>query len=107
MVSYSRFYEKLYLYGMYLMYFLYFIIFFGISKTAPNYLTELEMIMKFTVSFILIIKYNPLYTKSTFTDIDKQIVFSTAVFLLMTTTLANFITRYVHTIKTHIQPMVR
>ena len=84
--------KNIYKYTIYVSYLLYAIILMGLSHSAPQYLKTLDNFLKIYVSLFLIFKFNPL-RKSKFTNFDRKIVFSSAIFLLTTTTITNiFIT---------------
>ena len=87
--------EKRYRYLLYVSYFFYIISFLGISFIAPKYHKILVEIIKIYVCLILIRRFNPISHKkcSTF---DKELAFSAACFLLLTTIigeLAVYITK--------------
>lgn len=56
-------------------------------------LDTLNLFLKTIVSIFLIIRFNP-YRKVKFTELDRRIVFSAAVFLFSTTTISIFIKQY-------------
>ena len=75
--------------ALYVSYILYIIAFFQIEYYNPKYLDMLENIMKYYVIGFLLIRFNP-FIKSTFTEFDRKIVFSSALFLLATTTITQY-----------------
>jgi hypothetical protein len=75
--------------ALYVSYILYIIAFFQIEYYNPKYLDMLETIMKYYVIGFLLIRFNP-FTKSTFTEFDRKIVFSSTIFLLATTTISQY-----------------
>ena len=81
--------ETLFLSGLYLSYVLYIIAFFQIGTYNPKYLDLLEEYMKYYVIAFLLIRFNP-FTKSIFTEFDRRVVFSSAIFLLATTASAQY-----------------
>lgn len=81
--------ETLFHTGLYLSYLLYLIAYFQIGYYDPKYLDMLELAMKYYVIFFLLIRFNP-FTSSTFTDFDRKVVFSSAMFLLATTTFTEY-----------------
>lgn len=91
----SKFHEQVYTYAMYISYILYVVVLLGLSYTAPQYLDLLRDFIKIYISLILIIKFNPLVQKNKImTEFDKQIVFSSGVFLLLTTSITSLVERY-------------
>ena len=81
-----RFQEVLFKYVFYLNYILYFVIAFGLSAKAPQYLSTLDYLINLYVSLFLIYRFNPL-RKVVFTDLDRQIAFSSGIFVFATTTI--------------------
>jgi hypothetical protein len=89
-------YKKIFLYGINLSYILYFIVLFGITGYAPEYLNYLRNFLKVYIAVLLIVLYNP-YTfrkKSEFGEFDRKLVFSSGIFLLLSTTLIGGIEEY-------------
>jgi hypothetical protein len=80
--------ETIFYIALYLSYALYTIAYFQIELYNPKYLDYLDAFIKNYVIFFLLIKFNPLI-KSSFTEFDRTVVFSSAVFLLTTTTFSN------------------
>lgn len=75
--------------ALYASYILYFIAYFQIDYYNPQYLETLEGVMKYYVIGFLIIRFNPfIHTK--FTEFDRKVVFSSALFLLATTTFSEY-----------------
>ena len=66
---------------------LYIISLLGLSLSAPKYLQWLDYLLKVYVCLFLIIRFNPIRKKVDFTDLDRKIVFISAMFLLTTTIL--------------------
>ena len=75
--------------ALYTSYILYIIAFFQIEYYNPRYLDMLENVMKYYVIGFLLIRFNP-FIKSSFTEFDRKIVFSSAIFLLATTTISQY-----------------
>ena len=75
--------------ALYASYILYFIAYFQIDYYNPQYLETLEGVMKYYVIAFLIIRFNPfIHTK--LTEFDRKVVFSSALFLLATTTFSEY-----------------
>jgi hypothetical protein len=85
--------KSVYLYGIYASYILYILTLFGIYKKAPEYLSHLNMIIRLYVGLFLIIRFNP-YAQIKFSDFDRRIVFSTGIFLLLTTIITSVVITY-------------
>jgi len=90
------------LYGSYVMYGLLLLAILGglpnlnLSDKIPEYLTVLQNSLKYYVCFFLIIRFNP-FTRSKgseFNDFDADVVFSSAIFLLLTTSFTSIV--YTH-----------
>jgi|TARA_B110000285_G_scaffold79052_1_gene91123 hypothetical protein len=75
--------------ALYTSYILYIIAFFQIDYYNPRYLDMLENVMKYYVIGFLLIRFNP-FIKSSFTEFDRKVVFSSAIFLLATTTISQY-----------------
>lgn len=87
--------EKFFLTLMYISYILYFVILLGIVNYAPFYFDYLKNFLKIYIGFLLIYLYNPItYKKRDFTNIDREIVFSAGIFLLLSTTVITTIESY-------------
>ena len=85
--------EKVFYGSLYLSYILYFITYFQIAQYNPKYNELLETFMKFYVILFLLIRFNP-FVKSTFTEFDRTVVFSSAIFLLATTTFSELAEKF-------------
>jgi cytochrome c biogenesis protein CcdA len=81
--------ETLFISGLYLSYLLYIVAFFQIGTYNPKYLDLLEQYMKYYVTGFLLLRFNP-FTKTQFTEFDRRVVFSSAVFLLTTTAIVQY-----------------
>jgi hypothetical protein len=75
--------------ALYLSYILYIIAYFRLKEYDPKYSRILEEVIKYYVIGFLLIRFNP-FTKNTFTEFDRRIVFSSAIFLLTTTTITEY-----------------
>ena len=92
----KKLYQNIFLYGLYLSYILYFIVLFGLSGYAPQYLDYLRTLLKLYISLVLIVLYNPLFYKERkFEQFDRNIVFSCAIFLLLSTSLTQGMDEYI------------
>jgi len=67
---------------------------FGIAFISPKYLEYLDVFIKTSVSLLLALIFNP-YNKFKFNNLDKKIVFSSALLLFSTTALHNFLKIYI------------
>jgi len=91
------------LYGSYLLYGILLLAILGglpnvnMSDKIPEYLNVLQNSLKYYVCFFLIIRFNP-FTRSRgneFTDFDADVVFSSAIFLILTTSFTSVVYTYV------------
>ena len=78
---------------IFINYLLYFIIVFGISINAPDYLSSLDYYVKMYISGFLLFRFNP-FRKVEFTELDRKIVFSSAIFIFTTTAINSLLIAY-------------
>lgn len=71
--------------------FLYILIALGLSALAPEYLIDLQKILKIYISCFLIYRFNT-FRKIEFTDLDRKIAFNAGV-LLISSDLINYIAK--------------
>ena len=89
-----------FLYGSYFFYGILLVAILGglpnleLSHKIPEYLNILQNALRYYVCFFLIIRFNPFISHSEFTQFDADVVFSSAIFLLLTTSLTSIITNY-------------
>tara|TARA_R110002012_G_scaffold89235_3_gene219301 strand:+ start:470 stop:775 length:306 start_codon:yes stop_codon:yes gene_type:complete len=83
-----KYHELVFDIALYLSYILYIVVYLRIGS-SKKYQELLENIMKYYVIGFLLIRFNP-FTKNTFTEFDRRIVFSSAIFLLTTTTITEY-----------------
>lgn len=76
-----------------ILYVLYFVTFFGIVAVDPSYISELTWIMQVIICTFLIYRFNPFVTH-TLKQYDANIIFSSAVFLLINTGMIEIFNRY-------------
>lgn len=94
----NRFYETIFFYIINVSYILYLLAFLGFGGFAPQYLEYLQYGLKIYVSIILIILYNPFtYKERTFKEFDRKIIFTSGIFLLLSTTLLDNVEKYLKT----------
>lgn len=79
--------------ALYLSYILYFVAYFNIGIYTPEYLTMLQAVMKYYVIIFLLIRFNPVVTTK-FTNFDRKVVFSSAIFLLTTTAFNEYAKKF-------------
>ena len=65
--------------------------FLGLSKTAPQYLNSIEYYFRIYICLFLIWRFNPFRQITTFTNLDRKIVFSAGLFILTTSALNQYL----------------
>jgi hypothetical protein len=75
--------------ALYTSYILYIVAFLKIETYNPKYLDMLEDVIKYYVIGFLLIRFNP-FTTNSFTEFDRKVVFSSAIFLLTTSTISKY-----------------
>jgi hypothetical protein len=81
-----------------MIYILYAVIAIGISKEAPVYLENIQFYMKIYICLFLIWRFNPFHKKVTCNDLDREIAFSSGLFLLSTMLINSVLITYIHEI---------
>lgn len=76
--------ESIYMTILYSSYVLYFIAFTGILSLDPSYLSLLETVIKYYISIMLLIRFNPFVDRK-ITKFDKKLVFTSALLLFIST----------------------
>ena len=85
----NNYHEILFNSALYLSYLFYFVAFFQLKTYNPEYLVLLQSGMKYYIIAFLLIRFNP-FTQVRFTEFDRKVVFSSAIFLLTTTVLDKY-----------------
>jgi len=91
--------RSIFLNGIYVSYILFLIAFTGIFTLSPNYLSTLRLIINYYIIFILLIRFNPFISKTNITgnnEFDRRLVFSAACFMLISSSLFNYVDNYIH-----------
>lgn len=89
-------YENIFLYSINFSYVLYIFILFGVGGFAPQYLEILKGFLKIFVGSLLFIRYNPItYKEKKFGEFDRKLVFSSSIFLLLSTAFISGIENYI------------
>jgi hypothetical protein len=77
--------EYLYFFMLYFLYFLYFLLFLGFDYLDIfDYISTINIFVRLYVCGFLILRFNPFRENQSFTEFDRKIVFSSAIFLLTT-----------------------
>ena len=91
----KKFSELLFLYSINISFVLYIIVLLGIGGFAPQYLQYLKTFLQIYIGILLVITYNSFtYTERKFGEFDRQLVFSSGIFLLLSTTIIGSYERF-------------
>jgi hypothetical protein len=95
MYKIKKFNEILLLYSLRGSFVLYIIVLLGVGGFAPQYLEYLKSFLRIYIGSLLVIYYNPLtYNDRKFGEFDRQLVFASGVFLLLSSTIIGSIESY-------------
>ena len=75
------------------LYTAYIVVFLGVVNFNPAYITDLKLLMQVVVCVVLIYRFNPFRTHE-LKKYDANIIFSSAIFLLVNTGIAEVFERY-------------
>ena len=89
-------YETLYNVAEISSYILYFLTLIGITTFAPQYLEHLRNFIKIGISLFLIYKFHPFIKNYKISKFDRRLIFSCALFLLLTTSLISLVSHYLN-----------
>ena len=90
-----KFSELVFLYLINISFVLYIIVLLGIGGFAPKYFHYLKTFLQIYIGILLVIRYNPItYKGRDFGEFDRQLVFSSGIFLLLSTALIGSIQKY-------------
>jgi hypothetical protein len=96
--------EPAYKYASKFAYIIYGMVLFGVYNAAPQYLSLLQSGLKYFVILFLLVRFNPVtwgtkigFGSSQFSDFDRSIVFSAALFLATTSILTAAVITHVKT----------
>jgi hypothetical protein len=90
----NNIHENIFYILLYLSYLLYFLAYFRLFNYDSKYLEILDELTKFYVIIFLLIRFNP-FRKIKFTEFDREVIFSSALFLLTTTAFNSYIENYI------------
>ena len=79
-------YKKIFYYSLYCSYILYILLIFGIGESS-KYLNYLKTFLKIYIGILLLILGNPYNYKKTLSKFDKELIFNSGVFLLLSTSI--------------------
>ncbi len=87
--------QLFFLYSLRASFLLYIIVLLGVGGFAPQYLEQLKSFLRIYIGSLLVIYYNPItYSERKFGEFDRQLVFSSGVFLLLSSTIIGSIESY-------------
>ena len=87
--------QLFFLYSLRASFILYIIVLLGVGGFAPQYLEQLKSFLRIYIGSLLVIYYNPItYSERKFGEFDRQLVFSSGVFLLLSSTIIGSIESY-------------
>jgi hypothetical protein len=90
-----KFSELVFLYLINISFVLYIIVLLGVGGFAPRYFHYLKTFLQIYIGILLVIRYNPItYKGRDFGEFDRQLVFSSGIFLLLSTALIGSIQQY-------------
>lgn len=75
------------------LYTAYIVVFLGVVNFNPAYITDLKLLMQVVICIVLIYRFNPFRTHE-LKKYDANIIFSSAMFLLVNTGIAEVFERY-------------
>lgn len=84
---------KHYTYLSVALYAAYIVVFLGVVNFNPTYITDLKLLMQVVICVVLIYRFNP-FRKHELKKYDANIIFSSAIFLLVNTGIAEVFERY-------------
>jgi hypothetical protein len=95
MYKISKANELFFLYSLRASFLLYIIVLLGVGGFAPQYLEYLKSFLRIYIGSLLVIYYNPItYKERKFGEFDRQLAFSSGVFLLLSSTIIGSIESY-------------
>lgn len=103
MVDFWNLHTSAYLWTIFLIHVTYAIVLIGFVETEPSYLANVEYYVKVYASIFLIWRFNPYWHTRHFTEIDRRVVYSVALFVLTTSVLKHVIDQYRPQIKATIR----
>ena len=96
--------KQLYMLALYASYFLMGLAVLGVSSWAPTYLSMVETALQVYVALFLLVRFNPWTGVATFDAFDRKIVFSSALFLLVSGAVGAYVTPKAISVVKHYSP---
>jgi hypothetical protein len=95
----QKWHKTIYTYSAYISIILYIISLAGLTIIAPQKLSYLRNLLKIYISIILILRFNPFiipkYNEANFL-FDRKLAFSAGIFLLLTTSLTEYVEKMIN-----------
>ena len=92
----SEWHKKIFLKGIDISLILLLLSFVGVSVISPEYLNEIQSIIHFYISIILIGRFNPfIKTKIKFDKYDKRFVFASGIALFLSTSFLHIFNNFI------------
>jgi hypothetical protein len=88
-----KFQEQVFIFVSYFSMFLYALVLFGVTASAPKYISTLNFFVPIYVSLFLLLRFNP-FRKIEFTDFDRRIAFSAGLFIFTTNIFNKIVEQY-------------
>jgi hypothetical protein len=85
---------------------LYVAVLFGSFHFAPEYLIYITSIIKIYIALMLIYRFNPFTKKTSLSNDDKKMVFSSGIYLLLTTAIGDYLVAYKNNIENKFKNIV-
>lgn len=99
--------KSFYEYLTYVSILLYLLVLFGVFQYAPTYLIYVTSFIKIYISLLLIYKYHPFNKTNTLSVTDKKIIFSSGVYLLLTTVIGEYLLYYKEKIQNTVEGNIK
>ena len=97
-LSNEQWHQKLFIYGMYLSYIIFAIAITGVMYVSPDNLILVRSMLTYYVCGFILLRFNPFTRRVNISkaeaEFERRIVFSSAIFLLLTTSITNLSLRY-------------
>ena len=93
--SEKKWHNSILIYSLYLSYLLFFIAFTGIISLPTTYLHILDLAIKYYIILILFIRFNPFVSHTTMTEFDRSLVFTAAIYMLLSTAIFTHVNNYI------------
>lgn len=83
--------------GFYIVYVMFFL---GITYIAPQYIRFISNFIHIILAIILLLKFNPFRSNTTFTSSDNSLIFGAAIFILINIGVTEFAMSFFDGVKT-------